>query len=401
MDSTTVLRIIVACHTRRGGTWVVGSHHLAREWSRAGHNVLFLSAPFAPWHVLRTRDPLLGAQSPHRNARPREVEPRLWEWAPIALLPWIWGAHLGRRLGKSLPSLAVGITGALRRGEFAAPDLLIADHPLFCNLDHVAKASRFVYRATDLYREMHDRPVIDDLERRIIADADCVIATSDPVAQRLRENGAAHPIVIENGAEIGHFSRPAARPPEYDAEDKTRVVYAGAIDFRFDVPLVMRLAAARPAIEFVIIGSGTHTAALEASPLPNVRLLGARPYASLPGYLQHANVALLPLNDHPANAGRSPMKLYEYGAAGLPVLATRTEELARREVPFVRFIDLEDPERSLDALLAEQPLPDPAQIAAHDWSRIAARVLGAALTDAGGCDTVAVEDPSTGDRKRT
>ncbi len=83
------------------------------------------------------------------------------------------------------------------------------------------------------------------------------------------------------------------------------------------------------------------------------------------------------------------MKLYEYGAARLPVLATRTEELARRATPFVRFVDPADPERSLDALLAERPLPDPAEVAAHDWSRIAARVLEAALTDAGDCDTVA------------
>jgi glycosyltransferase involved in cell wall biosynthesis len=295
----------------------------------------------------------------------------------------------------------VGIAGALDRSGFAAPDLLIADHPLFCNLDHATKASRFVYRATDLYREMHDRPVIDDLERRMIADADCVMATSQPLAARLRQHGAARPIVIENGAEVAHFSRPAARPSEYDAGNRTRVVYAGAIDFRFDVPLVMRLAAARPDIEFVIIGSGSHIAALAASPLRNMRLLGARPYASLPGYLQHATVALLPLNDHPANAGRSPMKLYEYAAAGLPVLATRTDELARRATSFVRFIDPGEPERSLDALLSERPVPDPAEVVAHDWSRIAARVLAAALTDARGCDTVAVEDPATGDRKRT
>ncbi|HEY5307037.1 MAG TPA: hypothetical protein VIK97_00880, partial [Casimicrobiaceae bacterium] len=79
----------MASHTQRGGTWVVGSHHLAREWSRAGHEVLFLSAPIELRHALGARDPLLGASAPH------QVEPRLREWAPTALVPWTLGAHLG------------------------------------------------------------------------------------------------------------------------------------------------------------------------------------------------------------------------------------------------------------------------------------------------------------------
>jgi glycosyltransferase involved in cell wall biosynthesis len=280
--------------------------------------------------------------------------------------------------------LAVGVARTLRRLGFASPDLLVIDHPLFCNLDQVAGAVRFAYRATDMYREMHDLEVIDDLERRLIARADCVIATSRPVAQRLHSLGAAHPIVIENGAEIAHFARPVARPPEYADTDSTRVVYAGAIDFRFDVSLLSRLARARPAIEFVVIGSGTRAAEISATSLPNLRFLGARPYALLPAYLQHAALGVLPLNDHPANAGRSPMKLYEYAAAGLPILATRTPELARRALRFVRFFDLEAPEVSLDRVLWENPTPDPRDVAAHDWSRIAERVLATATTNATG-----------------
>ncbi len=243
MQPTAALRIVVACHTRRGGTWVVGSHHLAREWSRAGHLVLFLSAPVAPWHALRARGFSPGDRSPRHTAGPREVEPRLWEWAPTALMHWVLGARLGSRLGRWLPSFAVGIPGTLRQTGFAAPDLLVIDHPLFCNLDRVVAAKRFAYRATDLYREMHGRRMVDDLERRLIARADSVIATSQPVAKRLHELGAAHPVVIENGAEVAHFSRPAARPPEYGAASTIRAVYAGAIDFRFDAALVLHLAA--------------------------------------------------------------------------------------------------------------------------------------------------------------
>jgi glycosyltransferase involved in cell wall biosynthesis len=288
------------------------------------------------------------------------------------------GAHLGALRGQSLPGLTIGVARTLRRTGFASPDLLVVDHPLFCNLDQVVGAARFAYRATDLYREMHDRRIVDALECRLISGADCVIATSQPVAQRLHDLGAAHPIVIENGAEIAHFANPAARPPEYEGIDAIRVVYAGALDFRFDAELAIRLARTRPDIDFVIIGSGPGSAAIAASALRNLRLLGPRPYALLPGYLQHARAGLLPLNDHPANAGRSPMKLYEYAAAGLPVLATRTPELERRTLPFVRFLDPRAPELTLDGLLQDPPLPEPEDLAMHDWSRIARHVLATA-----------------------
>ena len=288
-----------------------------------------MSAPITPWHGPRAGDPLVRGRFRRGAAGAIEVEPGLWEWVPIGLLPWIWGAHFGGYLGRMLPSAAVRLARTLRRTGFTQPDLLLIDHPQFCNLDRIVAATRMAYRATDLYREMHDRRIVDVLERRLIAAADCVIATSEPVARRLRELGAERPLLIENGAEVAHFARPAARPPEYEAAGPPRVVFAGAIDFRFDTELVVRLAKARPAVEFVIIGSGNGTSAMAAPALRNIRLLGPRPYALLPAYLQHAHAGLLPLNDHPANAGRSPMKLYEYAAAGIPVLATRTEDLAR------------------------------------------------------------------------
>jgi glycosyltransferase involved in cell wall biosynthesis len=357
----------------------VGSHHLAREWSRAGHRVLFMSAPITPWHGPRAGDPLVRGRFRRGAAGALEVEPGLWDWVPIGLLPWVWGAHWGRYLGRMLPSAALGLARTLRRTGFMQPDLLLIDHPQFCNLDRIVAATRMAYRATDLYREMHDRGIVDVLERRLIAAADCAMATSEPVARRLRELGAGRPVLIENGAEVAHFARPAARPPEYEAAGPSRVVFAGAIDFRFDAELVVRLAKARPAVEFVIIGSGTGTATLAAAALRNIRLLGPRPYALLPAYLQHARAGLLPLNGHPANAGRSPMKLYEYAAAGIPVLATRTEDLARRAPAFVRFLDPNAPEASLDSMLQAPPRPDAGEVATHDWSRIAEVVLATTL----------------------
>lgn len=157
-----------------------------------------------------------------------------------------------------------------------------------------------------------------------------------------------------------------------------RVVYAGALDSRFGGELVVRLALARPDVEFVLIGAGT-AGPSALTRLTHIHRLGVRPYARLPGYLQHAMVGLLPQSSHPSNVGRSPMKFYEYAAAGLPIVATRTPELARRNEPFVSFFEAAQPELALNASLTGATIPDPAAIRTHDWGLIGERVLTLAL----------------------
>ena len=309
--------------------------------------------------------------------------PGLKNWVPLGLLPWVWGAHLYRHLGTSLPSCTVGLASTLRRADLQAPDLLVVDHPQFYNLDLALSPRRVLYRASDLFAEIHDRRVVNDIERALVARVDCVIATSEPVAQRVRDHGRANVMLFENGVEFAHMSHPVPAPAEYSRLRPRRAVYAGAIDNRFDVALLLELARARPDVEFVLIGSGTAVVEIAASRLANVHLFGTRPYADLPGYLQHASVGLLPFNAHPANAGRSPMKYYEYAAAGLPIAASLTPELARRHEPFIRFFDPQDPTMALDEVLVQRPIPEPAHIASRDWSLIAQTILDYAVSSDG------------------
>lgn len=196
-------------------------------------------------------------------------------------------------------------------------------------------------------------------------------------------HGRATVTLFENGVEFAHMSHPVPPPAEYSRLRARRAVYAGAIDNRFGVALLLELARARPDVEFVLIGSGTAVAEIAASRLANVHLLGIRPYADLPAYLQHASVGLLPLNAHPANAGRSPMKFYEYAAAGLPIAASLTPEFARRHEPFIRFFDPQDPAKALDEVLVQRPIPEPAHIASRDWSLIAQAILDHAVSSDG------------------
>ena len=91
----------------------------------------------------------------------------------------------------------------------------------------------------------------------------------------------------------------------------------------FDVDLLHAVAALRPALNFAVVGPLRPALAGSAATAPaNVHYFGARPYAELPAWLQHADAALIPFKCTLLTAGVDPVKLYEYLAAELPVVAT-------------------------------------------------------------------------------
>ena len=61
--------------------------------------------------------------------------------------------------------------------------------------------------------------------------------------------------------------------------------------------------------------------------LGNVKLLGERPYAELPAYLQQFDAAIIPFKMTELTQSTNPVKLYEYLSAGVPVVASPMPEL--------------------------------------------------------------------------
>jgi glycosyltransferase involved in cell wall biosynthesis len=141
---------------------------------------------------------------------------------------------------------------------------------------------------------------------------------------------------LPNGVNFSHFARPDVPvPPEYASIRRPIAVYAGYMDAWFDYALLNRAVAALPDVSFVLIGGTPHAHARFAS-APNLHLLGPRPFSRLPEYLRAADVGLIPFDvqNHPTLVHSiHPLKLYEYLAAGLPVVATRWRELERLQSP--------------------------------------------------------------------
>jgi len=65
--------------------------------------------------------------------------------------------------------------------------------------------------------------------------------------------------------------------------------------------------------------------------LPNVVLLGQRPYDEVPGYMAAADVLIMPWNRSEWIRACNPVKLKEYLAVGRPIVSTPFPELSRYE----------------------------------------------------------------------
>ena len=374
------LNIVFGSHTPMGGVFVVGSHHLAREFTKYGHRVLHLSTPVTIAHLLRWANPRVQFRFRNWLDNGYVVNKDLIDYVPLSLVPW----QVARRLGKmhlfltTLPSIKY----CLRRFGFSEVDVLLIDSPSLAGLQKYVKARVMGYRATDLYSDQIGVD-IDNVERELAQQADFLIGTSAPVMDQLTSLAPSKPVyLLENGVDYNFFSTPMDPPPEYRKISSPRLVYAGAFDDRFGYGIVTTLADTLPHANVVLIGPYPKDANRLLGGRSNLHLLGPRSYSRLPAYFQHADIGLLPLSNHPANDGRSPMKLFEYGASGLPVVASRTIELARRKLDFIRLANsprefaelvgrlLENSEERFEISRIAKTAS-----ASHSWTRISERLI--------------------------
>ncbi len=95
--------------------------------------------------------------------------------------------------------------------------------------------------------------------------------------------------------------------------------------------MIAAVARARPDWHWVLIGQigeGQPDTSIEALRLPNIHLLGPRPYAQLPDYLRGFDVASIPSVANDYTASMFPLKFFEYLAAGRPVVAANVPALS-------------------------------------------------------------------------
>ena len=169
-------------------------------------------------------------------------------------------------------------------------------------------------------------------EAALLRRADLVFASSDDLQARAEAAGA-RSTLVPNAGDFERFSlaatQPLPMPEELQAIPRPRLLFSGTLGPWLETDWLADLARARPRWSVVLIGPPAGADLRLIASLPNVHQLGWRPYESLPAYLQHADVCLLPRAAGELTRAMDPAKVYEYLAAAKPVVATPLAELTK------------------------------------------------------------------------
>jgi glycosyltransferase involved in cell wall biosynthesis len=93
-----------------------------------------------------------------------------------------------------------------------------------------------------------------------------------------------------------------------------------------DIDLMVHVAKHFSSGSMVLLGKVT-TDLSRLTALPNVHLLGRKPFDTLPAYCKAFDVAMNPFPINEVTLSSNPLKVREYLAAGLPVVSTRIPEV--------------------------------------------------------------------------
>ncbi len=186
------------------------------------------------------------------------------------------------------------------------------------------------------HRNLKSSRRIEEREHALIKSVDILINLSRPSDER-NKYAASRSYHVSTGVEFAHFTRGADSslplPDDLKEIPGPRAGFIGSVWlYRFDADLITYVAGELPRLSIVLIGGSEDIPAIQnLASLPNVYLLGHKPYELLPDYLRGFDICLAPYPLNPHTNSISPLKFLEYLSAGKPVISTAIAELGAGE----------------------------------------------------------------------
>jgi glycosyltransferase involved in cell wall biosynthesis len=243
----------------------------------------------------------------------------------------------------------LSIRNALRELQMLQPIVWFSQPSMVRLIDEIPRAALLVYHVVDEYaayagQTQIGRRRIAEREQEMMARVDAVVVVSQRLYEAKRPFNA-HTYLVPNGVNYQAYAAALADP--YLPDDlrmipPPRLGYIGLIGDKLDFTLLRELAQGNPEWSLVLLGEmrifrqAETWRALQA--LPNVHQLGPVDVSQVPHYVKGFQVGLMPYlrNRHAEHI--SPLKLYDYLAAGLPVASVDIP--AARE--FSQYVHLAD-----------------------------------------------------------
>jgi glycosyltransferase involved in cell wall biosynthesis len=323
------------------GDWPRAATRVAkqtRSFARAGHDVYLI------------------ARNSHGHAR-REREP----WMTVLRLPY-FGRWLNRALNFPFFLNPVWIIAIWRAAAAARAEcIVVADLPLAPTAlglgrwlglpvyHDMAEVYPEFLKSLWAYEEMRwsdhlvrNPRAAEWIERRVLRRFDGLFVVSVESAARCRQLGIPPERLVVVGntpEETEKRSMPPAMPADLlPWKDRPRVLFVGTLIGDRGVTAAVQamtiVSRTMPTAVLIVVGDGPDRARIEAavdgaSLRDHVILLGWRDSVHLGGYYHHADIGLLPFRDTPHIRVTLANKLFDYMAAGLPVVAVDVPPMRR------------------------------------------------------------------------
>jgi glycosyltransferase involved in cell wall biosynthesis len=318
--------LIVLCAANNFDGVEMGDWHLAHHLAKLAP-VLYVDPPLSPLTTLRrSPEPVTTG-----GGRLRLQAPRLARLTPVV---------------QPFPSRrgATGLTSALTRAYLrratsrlgGRPLAMVSGWPQYSVFGSCAEQVRVYWAKDDFVGGAAllglNAKLLDARERRVAADADLVVAANPVVASTWRHRGL-DPVLMPFGTDVDAYLGVERAPWPSDVGLPPPVTgFVGRVNERTDLALLETIADRGHSLLLV----GPKDPAFEPRRFdtlrrrPNVRWVGPKPRAALPGYLRVIDVGVVPYRDSQFNRGSFPLKTLEYLAAGRAVVAT--------DLPAIRWL---------------------------------------------------------------
>ncbi len=307
------------------------------DWSEGWYSRHQLTAGLAKRHRVFLVDPAEGLRaalaSPQRflrGARIRTEPVGTFRYAPPGWLPTVLRSpRLGRAIEAMRARVLVRRVAALQHGR----SMVYVWHPEHADEVKPLGSLPFVYHAYDRY-DLYTGAAAEQARERetwLARHAVFCVGASSMIVEHLRSLGAADVRLLRHGVDPGFFEPEIPIPAELQRLPRPRIGLVASLSDAVDYEQLLRIARERPQWSLVIVGKKAFTDDRkraqfeELERLPNVHAFGFRPRQEVPGWLTGLDVALVSYDLKTWAPFNQPLKLYEYLACGLPVVASQIQ----------------------------------------------------------------------------
>jgi glycosyltransferase involved in cell wall biosynthesis len=222
--------------------------------------------------------------------------------------------------------------GELDRGY----DAIIFCGPVPCIVERKNRKIPLIYDCMDQWDGFAGTsPKVMEFEKSLVKAADIVWAVTPNLADRIsNEHQGRKCHVIPNGCDYDHFAAAKGKKVPPNWKPGTKIIgYTGVVNTWFNWDAVIATAQSLPNSIIWIIG---YLQSDIPKNLPsNIILQGFVPYEQLPDYYAGFDITIIPFKGERLAQGISPIKLYEYLAAGKPVVASKMPDTIQLSSPGV------------------------------------------------------------------